>query len=276
MTPGTPLPPMPPPTASPPSTPHHALPRPQPPRPHHLRPVPAHPPPPHILSLLGTPSDILTTTTSYFSQIHPWMPFISKHRVHTLYLHLPLPSHPDIALLFLAQKLITTLPPKTPLDVRTPLYSATKHFHLEVENSSALSVPTLQAGMLIALYEIGHAIYPAAYLSVGACASPATVSSPLTSHMSKFALLCQAARLLGQVLTYVATEREGETEVEAQLDRTLHSMLKVAMGVKEPDYDQITFIFSALVALHVPTFRLAPTHPIPPPVSPAPSPPANS
>lgn len=61
--------------------------------------------------------------------------------------------------------------------------------------------------------------------------------------MSKFALLCQAARLLGQVLTYVATEREGETEVEAQLDRTLHSMLKVAMGVKEPDYDQITFIF---------------------------------
>lgn len=133
-------------------------------------PSPPIPLPPHILSLLGTPSDILTTTTSYFSQIHPWMPFISKHRVHTLYLHLPLPSHPDIALLFLAHKLITTLPPKTPLDVRTPLYSATKHFHLEVENSSALSVPTLQAGMLIALYEIGHAIYPAAYLSVGACA----------------------------------------------------------------------------------------------------------
>ena len=82
--------------------------------------------------------------------------------------------------------------------------------------------------------------------------TPATVSSPLTSHMSKFALLCQAARLLGQVLTYVATEREGEgeTEVEAQLDRTLHSMLKVAMGVKEPDYDQITFIFRYVFFLH--------------------------
>ena len=61
--------------------------------------------------------------------------------------------------------------------------------------------------------------------------------------MSKFALLCQAARLLGQVLTYVATEPDADSDVSVQLDRTLHSMLTVALNVDEPDYDQITFIF---------------------------------
>lgn len=38
-----------------------------------------------------------------------------------------------------------------------------------METSGNLSLRILQAGILIALYETGHAIYPAAYLSVGAC-----------------------------------------------------------------------------------------------------------
>ena len=121
--------------------------------------------------------------------------------------------------------------------------------------------------------------------------------------MSKFALLCQAARLLGQVLTYVATEPDADSDVSVQLDRTLHSMLTVALNVDEPDYDQITFIFryasifldsyplfslwvspsfrirervcmrkrkhqshtpSAIIALYAPTFHLAWTSPVPP------------
>lgn len=32
-----------------------------------------------------------------------------------------------------------------------------------------LALPTLQAAINIAIYEIGHAIYPAAYMSVCAC-----------------------------------------------------------------------------------------------------------
>ncbi|KAJ4301277.1 hypothetical protein N0V90_003368 [Kalmusia sp. IMI 367209] len=76
--------------------------------------------------------------------------------------------------------------------------------------------------------------------------------------MSKFALLCQAARLLGQVLLYVASsDLENNDDVGMQLDRTLHSILVAALDVEVPDYDQITFIFSALVALYTPTYRLA-------------------
>jgi hypothetical protein len=39
-----------------------------------------------------------------------------------------------------------------------------------MEESGIASTHILQSGILIALYEFGHGIYPAAYLSIGACA----------------------------------------------------------------------------------------------------------
>ncbi|KAF3060815.1 hypothetical protein CFAM422_010825 [Trichoderma lentiforme] len=48
-------------------------------------------------------------------------------------------------------------------------YKRAKQMYFEMETSGNLSLRVLQAGILIALYETGHAIYPAAYLSVGAC-----------------------------------------------------------------------------------------------------------
>jgi hypothetical protein len=50
------------------------------------------------------------------------------------------------------------------------LYLAIKHYYLEVEISETFSLPVLQAGILLGLYEILHAIYPAAFLTIGACA----------------------------------------------------------------------------------------------------------
>lgn len=65
----------------------------------------------------------------------------------------------------------------------------------------------------------------------------------MTSHMSKFALLCQAARLMGQVLHHVSTANPINDDIWLQLDRTLQSMLTVSLDVDLPDYDQITFIY---------------------------------
>jgi hypothetical protein len=61
--------------------------------------------------------------------------------------------------------------------------------------------------------------------------------------MSKFALLCQAARLLGQVLHHISSDSAGQDDVWKQLDRTLQSMLAAALDVDRPDYDQITFVY---------------------------------
>ncbi|KFZ05697.1 hypothetical protein V501_08118 [Pseudogymnoascus sp. VKM F-4519 (FW-2642)] len=285
------------------------------------------PVPPHILHLLGDLDEIRRTAATFFGCIHLWMPFVSKKRFYELYLRPSFKFRPDVALLLLTFKLITTLPPKRPRNPRSPLYHAAKHFYLEVEGSSVFSVPVLQAGMLLCLYELGHAIYPSAFLSIGACAHYAhalginggktsktrkvltlveveerrsiwwaivildrfisigsqgrllstaepklddllpaddaawdqgivrpdesfTLSSPMTGHMSKFALLCQAARLLSQVLHAISSDSAVDDENWMQLDRTLQSMLAASLNVDVPDNDQITFIYSALLALH--------------------------
>ncbi|GFF86505.1 hypothetical protein IFM47457_07178 [Aspergillus lentulus] len=283
--------------------------------------------PPHILHLLGDLDEIRFTAGQFFQHIHQWMPFISKKRFYDMYLQPTFHTRPDVVLLLLALKLITTLPPAGARGPRTPLYDAVRRFYVEVED--AFSILVLQAGVLVALYELGHGIYPAAYLSIGACAryahglginvsrtvpsrrvltlveveerrrvwwaivildrfvsigcpgrpfatadprlddllpaddaawdqrtvrpeDLAALSSPMTGHMSKFALLCQAGRLLGQVLHHLGSDVAIHDEVWMQLDRTLQSMLAAALNIDRPDYDQITFVYSALVALYTP------------------------
>lgn len=70
-----------------------------------------------------------------------------------------------------------------------------------------------------------------------------TVSSPMTGHMSKFSLLCQAGRLLGQVLHYLSSAVAIPDDVWMQLDRTLQSMLAAALNIDRPDFDQIAFVY---------------------------------
>ena len=122
------------------------------------------------MSLLSDMKDICAALSRFFLYVHTWMPFISKKRLYDLYLTEYHRSRPDVVLLLLAIRLITELPPVSPKNPRTPLYKATKHFYLDVEGSSSFSVLVLQAGVLLALYEVGHGVYPAAYLSIGAAA----------------------------------------------------------------------------------------------------------
>jgi hypothetical protein len=44
-----------------------------------------------------------------------------------------------------------------------------------LENQGYISLGLLQAAILLAVYEMGHSIYPAAYLSVGRCINIAHV-----------------------------------------------------------------------------------------------------
>ncbi|KAI9045456.1 fungal specific transcription factor domain-containing protein [Aspergillus affinis] len=287
----------------------------------------APPVPAHILRLLGDMNEVRGIAARFFEHIHRWMPFISKIRFYELHLQPTFSSQSNVVLLLLSLKLITTIPPAESQSPRSALYSTVKHFQLEVEASGALSIQVLQAGVLISLYELGHGIYPAAFLTIGACARYAyalgisvsrtvytkkvlalveaeerrrvwwaivildrfvsigcpgrpfatadpqlddilpaddnawdqgivrpddlfTLSSPLAGHMSKFALLCQAARLLGQVLHHASSETTVDDDAWVQLDRTLQSMLAAALDLDNPDHDQIAFVYSAFIALH--------------------------
>jgi hypothetical protein len=64
--------------------------------------------------------------------------------------------------------------------------------------------------------------------------------------MSKFALLCQAARLLGLVLNHVTCDKMSAEEHEAneiQLSRTIFAMIEASKDLENPDYDQIAFCY---------------------------------
>lgn len=102
----------------------------------------------------------------YFDSVQTYFPVISKIR---LYQHLSNPMHEpgaDMALLFLAMKLITSeVPEGSP--PQTQLYQDVKSFLSYIEGQNGYSIQLIQSVLLVSLYELGHSIYPAAYMSIG-------------------------------------------------------------------------------------------------------------
>jgi hypothetical protein len=129
--------------------------------------------PPSAAKLISTPSDVKEIVVYYFSTTHQWMTFISKKRFFEQHLNPLIMPRIDVSLLILAMKLVNRHPsdgngPRDP--IQAELYIVIKRLHLEVELSGILTLEALQAGILISVYEVGNAIYPSAYLSIGTCA----------------------------------------------------------------------------------------------------------
>ncbi|KAH8804461.1 hypothetical protein F5884DRAFT_796092 [Xylogone sp. PMI_703] len=117
--------------------------------------------------LVGSISDIHATANIHFDAVHTWMPIVSKQ---LFFEHLPnrlFQRRAELYLLTLSMKLCSTLGVTTP---RTVLYRAVKELYFDIETSGVLSIQVLQSGILIALYEMGHAMYPACLLSIANCA----------------------------------------------------------------------------------------------------------
>ena len=125
---------------------------------------------PDVLDLLGSQAKVEAVSTEFFRTIHRWMPIISKKRFYGTLLPNFSQRRADTALLFLCMDLVSRPPSGTSKNPKCRLYLAAKRLHLDAEMAGVFTVQVLQAGILIALYELGHAIYPSAYLSVGACA----------------------------------------------------------------------------------------------------------
>jgi hypothetical protein len=94
------------------------------------------------------------------------MPLISKVWFYDHLINPLSPPRADVTLLLLSIHLITWVP-SVSKDPHTSVYIAAKRFFRELETAGTLSIRVVQAGVLIALYELGHSIYPAAYISVG-------------------------------------------------------------------------------------------------------------
>ncbi|KAH8809091.1 hypothetical protein F5884DRAFT_794450 [Xylogone sp. PMI_703] len=124
---------------------------------------------PHFVDKqLGSLNEQQRISSRFFKTVHNWLPFISKRRFEDDLLVPPFSPRPDVALLILGMKLVTSQLDKE-CTGPSSLYYAAKMFFVELETAGFFSLQMLQARLLIALHEIAHTIYPSAYASVGEC-----------------------------------------------------------------------------------------------------------
>jgi hypothetical protein len=122
---------------------------------------------PDVLEFLGNGFAEQRFVSDYFTLIHPWMPCLSKRHFMERVIN-PLGSaRPENTLLIAAMKLVAMSPSSS--NPRLGVYTA---IEVELSRAAACGIFELrifQAMLLLALYELGHAIYPAAYTTVGLC-----------------------------------------------------------------------------------------------------------
>lgn len=117
-------------------------------------------------------SNLHEVMTSYFEGVHAWFPILSPKRFIEASLNPWADRRADNILLLLCMKLVSSFP-STPekWDKSQRLYEKIKRYQLDLQLVGCyLSLQYLQAELLIAVYEFGHVLYPAAYLTIGSCA----------------------------------------------------------------------------------------------------------
>jgi hypothetical protein len=67
-------------------------------------------------------------------------------------------------------KLLLHTPKSDAVPEALPLYRIVKAFNLQLEIAGLQLLTVIQGGVLIAVYELGHGIYPVAYTTVAQCA----------------------------------------------------------------------------------------------------------
>lgn len=144
--------------------------------------------PPHRISrLIGDDTAARNTALQFFETVHSYMPIISKKLFFDRLLNpLGVPGA-DVALLCLCMKLMTWSPSHSERKAQTDVYISAKQYFVELEVAGIFTIRVLQSGLLIALYELGHGIYPSVYLTISTCVAYALamkLESGLTSKMT--------------------------------------------------------------------------------------------
>jgi Fungal specific transcription factor domain len=135
-----------------------------------------------ILNLNGSTDNVREVASMYFHLVHPWMPFISRKLFYDQLLSPLMPLRAESSLLFACMQLAISLPHSS--NPRTSAYLTVKVELFRAEIAGVLTLRLLQAWVLVSLYEIGHAIYPSAYMSIGTCARYADALSITASRES--------------------------------------------------------------------------------------------
>ena len=124
-----------------------------------------------VLNIVGNMTERLADAQLFFATIYAWMPIISRQRYYEDIGSLSVRSCADLALLMLCIRLVTQEPKDVTSDnMRSSLYALAKSHFAVVEATGILSTRTIQSGLLIAIYEMGHGFSYAASTSISHCA----------------------------------------------------------------------------------------------------------
>lgn len=107
----------------------------------------------------------------YFRTIHLWYPIISEE---VFYQRLPdtyTKPCAESSLLLLSIALITVMPSNN--EIPMPLYTAAKTSIAMTEAANIHTLMVVKARLLVTLFEVGHNLDPAAFISLGATARAA-------------------------------------------------------------------------------------------------------
>ena len=122
--------------------------------------------PAEILLILQSRFAMDSLCDTYILSIHSWLPIISRKRLFERVNLFDEATDAGLALLFVCMKLASETPPGLEQEAISSLYCMAKKYFARVEASGSISLLLIQSAILIVIYEIGHGIYPAAYLRV--------------------------------------------------------------------------------------------------------------
>ncbi|KAE8446351.1 hypothetical protein EG329_012100 [Mollisiaceae sp. DMI_Dod_QoI] len=119
-----------------------------------------------LLHAVGEIPAVRATAEKYFASIHRWFPILSDvsyyERLTSTFTE-PTAEH---SLLSLSMALITCMPSED--ESFTSLYMLAKSAIAIVEAANIYSLEVVQARLLVTLFEVGHGIEPAAFISLAA------------------------------------------------------------------------------------------------------------
>lgn len=124
--------------------------------------------PPNVDDILGDIHSKKALAAEYFETANRWMPIISKIRFYGSLMHPLRYADPGVTSVLLGMRLVLSCPEE--VDLCSETYVVANEFLLRMEMAGHLSIYTVQWAILLAVYEMGHAIFPGAFTTISTCA----------------------------------------------------------------------------------------------------------
>lgn len=123
-----------------------------------------------VFSVVGDGPQLREAAATYFRSVHSWLPVVSETAYYAQLSKFRVVAAPsDFSVLTLCIFLVCAMPVDGEMSLQTRrLYILIKSFVAMLEAMGMNSLAMLQGRLLLTTFEIGHAMYPSAYISAGA------------------------------------------------------------------------------------------------------------